>query len=65
MREQITPDDIIAIFNQLELKDKTKSGYILKPTIDGFDVYEITNDRLEQYLTAEVLHKNVEKLEKL
>lgn len=55
--DKITIDNLQEISNNLnKIKPHERNGYILLPSIEGFDLFEINEDRLRKYLVAEQMY---------
>lgn len=53
-------DEIVKIFETLIKNNKVEQkGFILLPSMGGFNLYEIAVDRLEMYLKLESMQNNV------
>jgi hypothetical protein len=52
-------EDIQTIFNTINKSKLERKGYILLPSFEGFELFEIHEDRLKLYLQAESLHNRV------
>ena len=48
------------IFHDIYNSLPKRNGYIFKPTSTGFDIFEIPQNRIEEYLVLETLKKKVE-----
>lgn len=57
--EKITSESLEKIFETLNSSKVERKGYIMLPTIKGFDLFEIPEERLKQYLIAENLHNKL------
>ena len=56
--EKIKVEDIIKVLNDLSNIEKPeRNGYILFPSSEGFDVFEISEDRLVKYINAEMVYQ--------
>jgi len=59
--ENITAESISKIMETLNSSKVERKGYIMMPSINGFDLYEIDEDRLKSYLAIESMNnKNKE-----
>lgn len=47
------------MMNQSKIEEK---GFIMMPTIKGFDLYELPKERLEFYLKLEAWHNDGDKM---
>lgn len=54
--ENIKLEDIQTIFETLNKSKIERKGYIMLPSIEGFQLFEISEERLKHYLQAESLH---------
>jgi len=54
--EKIKLEDIQTIFENLNTNKIERKGYIMLPSIEGFQLFEISEERLKLYLQAESLH---------
>ena len=50
-------EDIQEIIETLNKSKEERKGYILIPSPEGFQLYEIDKERLELYLKAETFHR--------
>lgn len=57
--EDITSESIAKITETLNSDKAERKGYIMMPSINGFDLYEIDEKRLQEYLTVESLHNKI------
>lgn len=57
--EALTAESITKIIDTLNSSKVERKGYIIMPSLSGFDVYEIDEDRLKGYLTLEALNNKI------
>ena len=60
-RKELTNADIEEMFADLTKDVEKRKGFIVMPSINGFDFYEIEEDRLKQFLLIEGRTKQLEK----
>lgn len=54
--DKIKIEDVQTIFETLNKSKIERKGYIMIPSIEGFQLFELPKERLELYLHAESLH---------
>jgi hypothetical protein len=57
--ENIKIEDIVKLFEQLKQTRVARKGYIMLPSIDGFELYEIDEGRLKNYLVIEDMNNKL------
>ena len=50
-------DDLKELSDALNIGKESQTGFIMIPNIGGFQMFEISKDRLELYLKTEALYK--------
>jgi len=53
--------ELIDLYNKMKDNQIKRNGYILLPSFKGFDVIEISEERLRKYLDAERVFRAYEK----
>jgi len=54
--DKIKIEDVQTIFETLNKSKVERKGYIMLPSIEGFQLFELPEERLKLYLQAESLH---------
>ncbi len=57
--EDITLESISKIIETLNSSKAERKGYIMMPSLNGFDLYEINEERLKSYLTIESMNNKI------
>lgn len=57
--EGITPESILKIIETLNSSKVERKGYIMMPSLKGFDLYEIDEERLRSYLAIESMNNKL------
>ena len=64
LTKEATEKMLINFVEKMKIDNVNNIGYIFMPKINGFDIFEIPKDRLEDYIMAERIHLNSVNAEK-
>ena len=53
--------NIEKLYEDFSNAKENREGYILIPSIKGFDAYKVSEDRLRDFLNAEAVHRHLSK----
>ena len=59
MSNEIIIEKIQSISEMISQSKRNRKGYIMLPSINGFEMFEIDEERLKLYLQAERVNKNL------
>ena len=60
MKREITVQDIQQICDTFNQAKGSEDGFILFPSLKGFDVFQINKERLKKYLKLEALYRSLD-----
>lgn len=60
--EILNIEDLVEVIKKIDFKNVSRNGFILLPSPNGFDIYEMSQDRLQLYVDAERVYNHYKKI---
>jgi hypothetical protein len=60
--DKLKAEDLKVFAEMMNANKVKRNGYIMMPSINGFDLFEISEERLKLYLQAENMHRKANAL---